>query len=91
MTATTQDYFAEVIAQEIASLEGVALDRVIVKKEEVWVGTLNPNSKDYTISTVAPQTIAADSNQTAAEKKKTAQSYYDSVLKVAIEEKKNHL
>jgi hypothetical protein len=41
LTQTASEIFAEVLAEKIAELEGVELDRIIVKIEEVWTGTLD--------------------------------------------------
>ena len=92
MLTEIEGYFTEILAKEIAELEGVALDRIIVKKEEVWVGTLNAATGTYTIST-APKTTTTTTNTslTADQKKAAAQDLYDNVLKAAIEEKKNQL
>jgi hypothetical protein len=89
---TTEDYFAEVLAKEFAILEGVDLERIIVNREEVLVGTLNQETNEYTIPTAsAPKTTTPTSNLTAEEKTKAAQALYDSVLKGVIEEKKLQL
>ena len=91
MLTEIEGYFTEILAKKIAELEGVALDRIIVKKEEVWVGTLNAATGTYTISTAPKTTTTTNTSLTADQKKAAAQALYDNVLKAAIEEKKNQL